>query len=67
MYKIDIISDHTVKPKLFGFILLNSHGQINSDRDLEQLNISKNSSVNNPQVTHILKILEMQNTKYSVK
>lgn len=67
MYQIDTISDHTVQPNLLVFILLNSHRQIISDRDSEQKNISRNSSVNNPQITHILKILEMQNTKYSVK
>lgn len=66
MHKIDIVSDHTDQPKLLDFILLNSHRQLIPDRDPEQKNISKISSVN-PQIAHILKILEMQNTKSSVK
>lgn len=67
MYKIDIIGDHTVQSKLFVFILLNSHRQIVFDRDPEQKNISKNSSINNPQITVILKIFGIKNTRYSVK
>lgn len=67
MYKIDIIGDHTVQSKPFVFILLNSHRQIVFDRDSEQKNISKNSSINNPQITVILKIFGIKNTRYSVK